>query len=109
VNGFLVFPRQGLAIATINILAIRRAGGLKRLAAMYLVCVAIITIVTYLLSRFHHLHVHHYIFFAALGPLGARDSHFGAATQGLVIGIAMQGAAQFGPASLWPYSPPRSF
>lgn len=100
---------QGLAVAIVNILAIRRSGGLRRLAAMYLVCIGIIALVTCLLSRFHHLHIHHYIFFAALGPLGARDSHFGAATQGLCIGIAMQGAAQYGPATLWPYSPPRSF
>jgi len=105
----LALAAGGGYAAAINVVAIARAGGLARLGVVYAAMVACVVAVTLCLRGFHALHVHHYIFFAALAPLGATDSHFGAASQGLVLGIAMQGIARYGPATLWPYSPPPTF
>lgn len=58
---------------------------------------------------FHFIHVHHYIFFSAFVPLAATDDHFSAICQGVVIGMSIQGVAQYGPASLWTYSPPDNY
>mmetsp|Transcript_34594 Transcript_34594/g.87381 ORF Transcript_34594/g.87381 Transcript_34594/m.87381 type:complete len:92 (-) Transcript_34594:264-539(-) len=89
--------------------AIARAGGLARLGVMYGATIVCVIAVTLTLRGFHALHVHHYIFFSALAPLGTTDSHFGAASQGFVVGVAIQGIARYGPATLWPYAPPPNF